>query len=73
MEEDLSALVPEESITAPPTAPKSVPVPTVPIAGLPNGEATPLVSQDEAFQNALNAMYWTGYWTAAYHVRYSLF
>ena len=26
------------------------------------------VSQDEAFRNALNAMYWTGYWTAIYHV-----
>lgn len=27
------------------------------------------ISQDEAFKNALNAMYWTGYWTAVYHVR----
>ena len=27
------------------------------------------VSQDEAFRNALNSMYWTGYWTAVYHVR----
>ena len=26
------------------------------------------ISQDEAFRNALNAMYWTGYWTAVYHV-----
>lgn len=26
-------------------------------------------SQDEAFKNALNAMYWTGYWTAVYHRR----
>jgi len=25
--------------------------------------------QDEAFRNALNAMYWTGYWTAVYHCR----
>lgn len=30
------------------------------------------ISQDEAFRNALNAMYWTGYWTAVYHVRVSL-
>ena len=30
------------------------------------------ISQDEAFQNALNAMYWTGYWTAVCHVRVSL-
>jgi len=27
------------------------------------------ISQDEAFRNALNAMYWTGYWTAVYHSR----
>lgn len=26
------------------------------------------ISQDEAFRNALNAMYWTGYWTAVYYV-----
>ncbi|KAI0063192.1 hypothetical protein BV25DRAFT_1802829, partial [Artomyces pyxidatus] len=26
------------------------------------------VSRDEAFNRALNAMYWTGYWTAVYHV-----
>ncbi|KAI0049813.1 hypothetical protein FA95DRAFT_1556522 [Auriscalpium vulgare] len=25
------------------------------------------VSQDEAFNRALSAMYWTGYWTAVYH------
>ena len=29
----------------------------------------PMVSQDEAFSRALNAMYWGGYWTAIYHVR----
>ncbi|OCH84688.1 hypothetical protein OBBRIDRAFT_798867 [Obba rivulosa] len=27
----------------------------------------PMVSQDEAFQRALSAMYWGGYWTAVYH------
>jgi len=27
------------------------------------------ISQDEAFRNVLNAMYWTGYWTAVYHCR----
>ena len=26
------------------------------------------VSRDEAFSNALSAMYWGGYWTAVYHV-----
>jgi hypothetical protein len=41
----------------------------IPQPGVPNSEGTPLVGRDEAFQNALNAMYWTGYWTAAYHVR----
>lgn len=33
----------------------------------------PMVSQDEAFKRALGAMYWTGYWTAMYHVRDALF
>jgi len=26
------------------------------------------VSRDDAFNRALGAMYWTGYWTAVYHV-----
>jgi hypothetical protein len=26
------------------------------------------VTQDAAFSKAMNAMYWTGYWTAIYHV-----
>ncbi|KAF9242365.1 hypothetical protein BU15DRAFT_43961 [Melanogaster broomeanus] len=29
--------------------------------------STTMVSQDEAFSNALSAMYWGGYWTAVYH------
>ncbi|KIM52368.1 hypothetical protein SCLCIDRAFT_1164107 [Scleroderma citrinum Foug A] len=29
--------------------------------------STSMVSRDEAFNNALSAMYWTGYWTAVYH------
>jgi len=46
-------------------------------ATLPNLAATGTqnlagISQDEAFRNTLNAMYWTGYWTAVYHVRGSL-
>jgi hypothetical protein len=32
------------------------------------GENVKIVSRDEAFQNALSSMYWTGYWTAAYYV-----
>ena len=54
-----------------------------PSLGLPNGNipsmddpmnqgiiapSGPLVSPDEAFSKALGAMYWAGYWTAAYHV-----
>lgn len=27
-----------------------------------------IVSQDEAVSRALSAMYWSGYWTAVYHV-----
>jgi len=27
------------------------------------------VGRDEAFNRALGAMYWVGYWTAIYHVR----
>ncbi|KAF7437336.1 hypothetical protein PC9H_004175 [Pleurotus ostreatus] len=53
-----------------------------PSLGLPNGNmpsmddpmnqgiiapSGPLVSPDEAFSKALGAMYWAGYWTAAYH------
>ena len=30
-----------------------------------------IVSQDEAFSRALSAMYWSGYWTAVYHVSIS--
>ncbi|KAF8845542.1 hypothetical protein BDN67DRAFT_1007381 [Paxillus ammoniavirescens] len=29
--------------------------------------STTMVSRDEAFSNALSAMYWGGYWTAVYH------
>ena len=31
------------------------------------------VTQDEAFDRALQAMYWSGYWTAAYHASISSF
>jgi hypothetical protein len=47
--------------------------PSLPQAALePNG-VPPVpgehVSRDEAFNRAMGAMYWTGYWTAVYHVR----
>ena len=29
------------------------------------------VSADDAFNRAIGAMYWCGYWTAVYHVRFS--
>ena len=33
------------------------------------GAEAAMVSQDEAFSRAMTAMYWSGYWTAVYHVR----
>ncbi|EMD41346.1 hypothetical protein CERSUDRAFT_109938 [Gelatoporia subvermispora B] len=32
-----------------------------------SNQSEPIASQDEAFQRALTAMYWGGYWTAVYH------
>lgn len=32
------------------------------------GAEAATVSQDEAFSRAMTAMYWSGYWTAIYHV-----
>ena len=34
-----------------------------------SGAEAAMVSQDEAFSRAMTAMYWSGYWTAVYHVR----
>ncbi|KIM39135.1 hypothetical protein M413DRAFT_236374 [Hebeloma cylindrosporum] len=55
-----------------PTDPASnqIPVPDTnyfPVAG-----ESAVVSQDEAFTRALNAMYWGGYWTAMYHAQRQL-
>ncbi|PPQ99609.1 hypothetical protein CVT24_005184 [Panaeolus cyanescens] len=36
---------------------------------VPSSASIPMVSRDEAFQRALNAMYWGGYWTAMYHAQ----
>ena len=41
--------------------------PGVSVAG--TDSATAMVNQDEAFSRAMTAMYWSGYWTAVYHVR----
>lgn len=43
-------------------------------ATLPTLYTTPLtfqppISQDQAFERAVHASYWSGYWTAIYHVR----
>jgi len=52
-----------------PTYDPSLPAPPVMtqdyVSDVPAGA---VVSQDEAFAKALNAMYWGGYWTAMYHV-----
>lgn len=47
--------------------PPSLPGPDYAQFYLPNPPG-PMVGQDEAFQRALSAMYWGGYWTAVYHV-----
>ncbi|KAG2023713.1 hypothetical protein CC2G_001334 [Coprinopsis cinerea AmutBmut pab1-1] len=43
------------------------PAPTYDPTALGSLDSTPMASQDEAFSRALNAMYWSGYWTAVYH------
>lgn len=53
--------------SATPPHPPSVPGPDYAQYYLANPPG-PMVSQDEAFQRALSAMYWGGYWTAVYHV-----
>ncbi|CDO74792.1 hypothetical protein BN946_scf185001.g40 [Trametes cinnabarina] len=39
------------------------------VAALGSGAEMANVSQDEAFSRAMQAMYWSGYWTAVYHCR----
>ena len=61
-----------------PTHDPSLDIPSDPISNqipvpdtnyIPAVGETAVVSRDEAFSRALNAMYWGGYWTAMYHVR----
>ncbi|KAH7884024.1 hypothetical protein F5I97DRAFT_1635326 [Phlebopus sp. FC_14] len=47
----------------PPPATQSSPAIFIP------SPSTTMVSRDEAFNNALSAMYWSGYWTAIYHAQ----
>jgi len=43
--------------------------PALPDLGVTDTRNLADISKEEAFRNALNAMYWTGYWTAVYHCR----
>ena len=52
-----------------PSDPTSNQIPVPDVNYIPAADANAVVSQDEAFSRALNAMYWGGYWTAMYHVR----
>ena len=52
-----------------PSDPTSNQIPVPDTNYIPAVDASAVVSQDEAFSRALNAMYWGGYWTAIYHVR----
>ncbi|KAK0202068.1 hypothetical protein DFS33DRAFT_1045176 [Desarmillaria ectypa] len=50
--------------------PKTAPKDSKPLNLVPSHDPSLVaVSQDEAFQNAMTAMYWAGYWTAVYHHR----
>ena len=46
----------------------SLGVSTMDATTLGNGAEAAMVSQDEAFSRAMTTMYWSGYWTAVYHV-----
>ena len=50
----------------------SLSVSTMDATTLGNGGEAAMVSQDEAFSRAMTAMYWSGYWTAVYHVCFSV-
>lgn len=60
---DFDTFVPthDPSLSEPNTAGSNAPEFFLPPA------STSMVSRDEAFNNALSAMYWSGYWTAVYH------
>lgn len=64
---DFNTYVPSHDPSLAPLHPPSVPGPDYAQYFLPPLQG-PVVSQDEAFQRALSAMYWGGYWTAMYHV-----
>jgi hypothetical protein len=75
---DFDTFVPDydPSLKASAQVPSSIPPPEMGWPSGPDASAAyalpdphgPMPSAGEAFQRALNAMYWGGYWTAVYHV-----
>ncbi|TBU30881.1 hypothetical protein BD311DRAFT_657999 [Dichomitus squalens] len=65
---NFDTFVPTHDPSLAPAGP-SLSVPVINAATLGNGAEAAMVSQDEAFSNAMTAMYWSGYWTAVYHCR----
>jgi hypothetical protein len=68
-EEDADNSQPFDFTTFVPThdAGLAAPLAHMPVFDL--GAAGECASKDEAFNHAMGAMYWAGYWTAVYHVR----
>ncbi|EJF58766.1 hypothetical protein BD309DRAFT_971366 [Dichomitus squalens] len=65
---NFDTFVPTHDPSLAPAGP-SLSVPAINAATLGSGAEAAIVSQDEAFSNAMTAMYWSGYWTAVYHCR----
>ncbi|TCD62363.1 hypothetical protein EIP91_006972 [Steccherinum ochraceum] len=63
---DFNTYIPTHDASLAPPHPPDVPGPDYAQYFLPPLQG-PMVSQDEAFQRAMSAMYWGGYWTAVYH------
>ncbi|KAJ7223191.1 hypothetical protein GGX14DRAFT_351940 [Mycena pura] len=61
---DFATFVPTHDASLAPPA-RAGDAPSYDFGALPSGALT--ASQDEAFERALNATYWGGYWTAVYH------
>ena len=62
---DFNTFVPDHDPTL--TMPAPVQIPDYGSYNIPEA-SVPMVSQDEAFSRALQAMYWTGYYSAVYYV-----
>lgn len=74
---DFSTFVPDYDPTLPTPVPMTADFGVAGVGVTPNGTqpGDPMahVDQDEAFRRALGAMYWGGYWTAAYQVCFNAF